>query len=215
VPADCFGSAFAYVALGHLHRPQAAKGNETVRYAGSPIPLSFSEAADRKAVRRLDFIEGRLAAQAALEIPPARRLARISVSRQSLDLELGKFSAPAGELPTWVEVIVEDPVAGENLYDRAREIGRAKGFEVIQVSGKRAAGLAGLADGDTNLENDIPDLLAEPAKVFAHRLATEPALTDAERERLKITFQELLDLHAEQERQGRTNSGVQRSGVRS
>ena len=35
--------AFDYVALGHLHQPQKS-GRETVRYAGSPIPYSLSEA---------------------------------------------------------------------------------------------------------------------------------------------------------------------------
>lgn len=35
--------AFDYVALGHLHQPQKV-GRETVRYAGSPIPYSLSEA---------------------------------------------------------------------------------------------------------------------------------------------------------------------------
>ena len=35
--------AFDYVALGHLHRPQSI-GRDTVRYAGSPLKYSFSEA---------------------------------------------------------------------------------------------------------------------------------------------------------------------------
>ncbi|MEN9504328.1 MAG: hypothetical protein RI958_254 [Actinomycetota bacterium] len=33
---------FSYVALGHLHRPQAI-GRETIRYSGTPLPYSFSE----------------------------------------------------------------------------------------------------------------------------------------------------------------------------
>lgn len=35
--------AFDYVALGHVHRPQRV-GRDTVRYAGSPLKYSFSEA---------------------------------------------------------------------------------------------------------------------------------------------------------------------------
>ncbi len=38
---------FDYVALGHLHRPQKI-GKETVRYSGSPLKYSFSEAGDVK-----------------------------------------------------------------------------------------------------------------------------------------------------------------------
>ena len=32
-----------YWALGHIHYPQAIKGMENMRYAGSPIPISFNE----------------------------------------------------------------------------------------------------------------------------------------------------------------------------
>ncbi len=39
--------AFDYVALGHLHQAQKV-GRETVRYAGSPIKYSFSEARHKK-----------------------------------------------------------------------------------------------------------------------------------------------------------------------
>ncbi|MDR2538920.1 MAG: exonuclease SbcCD subunit D [Bifidobacteriaceae bacterium] len=40
---------FDYVALGHLHRPQYI-GRETLRYSGSPLKYSFSEANDKKSV---------------------------------------------------------------------------------------------------------------------------------------------------------------------
>ena len=39
---------FDYTALGHLHGPQQV-GRETVRYAGSPLKYSFSEAGQKKA----------------------------------------------------------------------------------------------------------------------------------------------------------------------
>jgi DNA repair protein SbcD/Mre11 len=45
VPADTFGG-FSYVALGHLHGQQTLAGH--LRYSGSPLPYSFSEAAHRK-----------------------------------------------------------------------------------------------------------------------------------------------------------------------
>lgn len=40
---------FDYVALGHIHRPQNC-GNERVRYCGTPLKYSFSEANDKKSV---------------------------------------------------------------------------------------------------------------------------------------------------------------------
>ena len=48
VDASAF-DAFDYVALGHLHGPQRI-GRDTVRYAGSPLKYSFSEARQHKSV---------------------------------------------------------------------------------------------------------------------------------------------------------------------
>ncbi len=42
VPPDVFSPDIAYVALGHLHRPQSV-GRETIRYSGSLIPMSKTE----------------------------------------------------------------------------------------------------------------------------------------------------------------------------
>ncbi|MFM8859603.1 MAG: exonuclease SbcCD subunit D, partial [Methylocystis sp.] len=41
-PSDIFPDDVAYVALGHLHRPQSV-GRATIRYAGSLIPMSKTE----------------------------------------------------------------------------------------------------------------------------------------------------------------------------
>jgi exonuclease SbcD len=46
--------AFDYVALGHLHRPQHV-GRETLRYSGTPLKYSFSEADDEKSVTVVDM----------------------------------------------------------------------------------------------------------------------------------------------------------------
>lgn len=37
------GSGYDYLALGHIHRPQAVDGNKRARYSGSPIPMNFDE----------------------------------------------------------------------------------------------------------------------------------------------------------------------------
>ena len=45
---------FDYVALGHLHGPQSI-GREMIRYAGSPLKYSFSEARQHKSVTVLEL----------------------------------------------------------------------------------------------------------------------------------------------------------------
>lgn len=48
--------AFDYVALGHVHRPQRV-GRDTVRYSGSPLKYSFSEARYGKSVALVELRE--------------------------------------------------------------------------------------------------------------------------------------------------------------
>ncbi len=47
-------SDFDYVALGHLHRTQSA-GGANIRYSGSPLKYSFSEARDKKSLTVIDM----------------------------------------------------------------------------------------------------------------------------------------------------------------
>ena len=204
VGADCFPEAFSYVALGHLHRAQTAGKRETVCYSGSPIPLSFSEAGDRKELRVLDFAQGRLVQQFALNIPLSRRLTQIRSKRDALEISLKEFQSSSGELPGWVEVVVEDPLAGENISDVVQELVKGRDFEVIRVLGKRETPLSGMSAAGK--DEGIEQLLGDPSKVFAHRLEAEPALSDEDRVALKLVFQELCNLHAEQQR-GETVAG--------
>lgn len=55
VSAEVF-SAFDYVALGHLHRPQWV-GRKEVRYSGTPLKYSFSESEDKKSVTIVELKE--------------------------------------------------------------------------------------------------------------------------------------------------------------
>lgn len=61
--------AFDYVALGHLHGPQSA-GRETLRYCGTPLKYSFSEARHKKSVTILELEEkGRVTIRTEALIP--------------------------------------------------------------------------------------------------------------------------------------------------
>ena len=67
VHPDVFADA-DYVALGHLHGPQRI--SETVRYCGSPIALSFSEADHRKGSVLVDLSAGALRTETILAPVP-------------------------------------------------------------------------------------------------------------------------------------------------
>lgn len=58
VDTTAFCAGADYVALGHLHRPQTVKADSVIRYAGSPLAYSFSEAGQAKSVTLLDISPG-------------------------------------------------------------------------------------------------------------------------------------------------------------
>ncbi|MEC0171586.1 exonuclease SbcCD subunit D [Paenibacillus graminis] len=47
-----------YTALGHLHRAQRVKGGSMIRYSGSPLAYSFSEAGQAKSVAMIEVAPG-------------------------------------------------------------------------------------------------------------------------------------------------------------
>ena len=63
-----------YVALGHLHGQQQ-RSSETVRYSGSPVALSFSEAAPHQGLLARRPRAVRRAQHRAVEAPVLRPLA--------------------------------------------------------------------------------------------------------------------------------------------
>ena len=80
IPSDGL-DAFDYVALGHLHIPQYV-GRDTVRYSGSPLKYSGSEALTPKSVVLAD-IRGK--GDVSVELVPLVPLRDLRVLRGSLD----------------------------------------------------------------------------------------------------------------------------------
>ncbi len=198
ISADAFPKEFDYVALGHLHRPQAAGHCETVRYSGSPIPLSFGEANDHKELRVLDFAEGRLSQQAAIPIPRSRCLTQIRTQRDNLEADLKAYEPATTELRAWVEIVVEDPLRGDNLHSLVHSLVADREFDVIRIIPKSKTALPGLTALDPAATEDIERLLSNPSHVFARRLLEEEALSEEEELALKTMFEELKNLYSEQ-----------------
>ncbi|WP_329298471.1 exonuclease SbcCD subunit D [Streptomyces sp. NBC_00659] len=103
VPAGVFDGV-DYTALGHLHGSQVIA--ERVRYSGSPLPYSFSEADHRKSMWLVDLgPDGSLAAER-IDCPVPRPLARLRGHLEDL------LADPAldGHTGSWVEATLTDPV---------------------------------------------------------------------------------------------------------
>jgi exonuclease SbcD len=77
LPLDLFPDDCAYVALGHLHRPQTLGGREHVRYSGSPLPLSMPERLHAHHVVFCDLDGERMAKVWSLRVPRLVPMLRI------------------------------------------------------------------------------------------------------------------------------------------
>lgn len=75
IPLSLF-DAFDYVALGHIHSPQKV-GRETVRYCGSPLKYSFSEAEQQKSVTVVELEEKGRTAIRTLLLQPQHDLRKV------------------------------------------------------------------------------------------------------------------------------------------
>ncbi|MCB7319719.1 exonuclease SbcCD subunit D [Lacrimispora sp. 210928-DFI.3.58] len=82
VSADIFRE-FDYVALGHLHGPQKI-GRDTMRYSGTPLKYSFSEAGHRKSVAVVDMLEKGKVQVRLRELTPLRDLREIRGTYEEL-----------------------------------------------------------------------------------------------------------------------------------
>lgn len=58
VSPDAFAEQIAYTALGHIHKSQRVSARENVRYAGSPLPMSFAEKNYHHGVVMVTLAEG-------------------------------------------------------------------------------------------------------------------------------------------------------------
>ena len=188
VSTDVFPDIFSYVALGHLHRPQAS--DNRVCYSGSPIALSFSEANDTKEVQILDFADGTLKEQTPIPIPVFRRLAQIHTSWDDLLETISSFNPDTGKLETWVEVVVKDAGLGEDINEAVQSLVAKQEFKVLKVL-REGATLPGPPPGNEAIET----LLDDPTKVFEHRLEQESNMDEEHKQELKIAFTQLLDLY--------------------
>lgn len=180
VGAEVF-AGFDFTALGHLHRPQTVNGCEMIRYSGSPIALSFPEAADTKSVVLLDTQTMKMEL---LPVPVSRLLTRAKASRATLTEDLA--AVPAG---CWAEVTVRLE-APEMELDRLVRDAAAGRFEVLKV-------LTDLPESARAAWEHTGPVLSDlsPREVF-RELLTERGVE--EEPELMATFEKLLSLHASQ-----------------
>ncbi|MCU1586711.1 MAG: nuclease SbcCD, subunit [Frankiales bacterium] len=110
VPPSLF-DGFSYSALGHLHGPQVLR--EGLRYSGSPLAYSFSEAGHTKGTWLVEIDQG----LGAVEFVPAPVPRRLSALRGSLDVLLRDPVLTAQE-DDYLSVVLTDTARPEEAMAR-------------------------------------------------------------------------------------------------
>jgi DNA repair protein SbcD/Mre11 len=115
VSAEVFEGGADYVALGHLHGRQTIRPH--VRYSGSPLAYSFSEAGHRKGSWLVELGRDGVTTTEFVEAPVPRRVATVRGRLESL-LQDPRHADLEG---CWLKVVLTDPVRPAEAMVRLRE----------------------------------------------------------------------------------------------
>jgi exonuclease SbcD len=181
--ARLFPKDIDYVALGHMHRAQRV-GRVTVRYAGAPIPLAFTEASYAHQVVLVDFAPeagtddagvaraSRLAGGRVTEIRPVHvpRLVEMMHVEGALDAVLAELAAlpaigdPGDPTRPYLEVVVHLARPEPRLRAVVEQVLEGKRPRLVRLAAEgtgHGAALADVAAGARRLAE------LDPREVFA------------------------------------------------
>ena len=171
-------AGFDYVALGHLHRPQTL-GEGRLRYSGSPLAYSTSEAGQAKSVTLVELGADGTVATRPIELTPLRPL-RVLQGRFA---ELREHAAAGRE--DWLSLVLTDPTP---VPDAQRQLGkifpRIVGFryatEQAPATAIAAPGAGARAATPLDLFGRFHEAVRKAPLPPAARPALEAAITAAE-----------------------------------
>ncbi|MBL8727361.1 MAG: exonuclease SbcCD subunit D C-terminal domain-containing protein [Planctomycetes bacterium] len=177
LPLDLFPADCAYVALGHLHRPQQLGGREHVRYSGSPIPLSMPEREHAHHVVFADLDGERLEKVWSLRVPrlvpllrvPERGALEPDAALAAIDELPPRDADCAEELRPLVEVVVRLPEPAPGIGERIAQRLADKNVRLVRVE----VVLTGSDDDTGALPRGTELASLSPEQVFVRRYARD------------------------------------------
>ena len=150
LPASLFSESVAYVALGHLHKPQQVAGQARIRYSGSPLPLSFAEVNYPHQVLLVELAGDALKQVQSLPVPRAVEMIRIGRAPLAEVINALEALPPSGlfdeNLP-WLEVrvLLDEPMP--DLRQRIETAINGKACRLVRIASEYA-GKRGDTDSD-------------------------------------------------------------------
>lgn len=205
LPLDLFPDDCAYVALGHLHRPQTLGGREHVRYSGSPLPLSMPERLHAHHVVFCDLDGERVAKIWSLRVPRLVPLLRIPERGElSPDEALAAVAALPPRDPNTpvllrplVEVAVRLPQPSPQLGERIARAIADRDARLVRVDVVTDGDVATGMGGGTGAGRPAELAAWTPEQVFDRRFRAQYDAPPPDE--LQRAFRELLEQVQHQE----------------
>lgn len=194
VGGDVFPQCFAYLALGHLHVPQQVAGSAVRRYSGSPLPMSFGEADQRKVVLAVTVAAPGAAVQE-LAVPCFQQLATVRGDWSRIEARISALKDDAR--PVWLEVVYDGEDVLGDLQERLRELVAGSLLEILRVRNTRLVARTLLP---LVAEETLDDL--DEHEVFARCLVVHGVPAEQQQELISVFHEALTALH---EGEGRGN----------
>ncbi|MBN1227892.1 MAG: exonuclease SbcCD subunit D C-terminal domain-containing protein [Deltaproteobacteria bacterium] len=188
VHASSFPTEFDYVALGHLHKPQNVGGYEHIRYSGSPIALSFSEAETGKEIVIVDFDDVSTRPQIeAVPIPEFQKLRRLKGNFDQITEKLKTLDYPDNGDRIWAEVTIDTEDWVPEVQNTISAMAEGYPVDILAVKNIRAFGKRILNQGQKR--ETLQELT--PIDVFRKRLEAEEGIDEKIAEDLLHAFNEI------------------------
>ena len=194
VGEEVFSSAIDYLALGHLHVPQAVGSAEHIRYCGSPIPMGYGEAAQEKKVVLIEF-NGITPNIQELAVPCFQQMVCIVGSLDDIHAKLEELKME--ESSAWLEIEYTGSNIIGNLRERLDEAIADSTMEIRRIKNRRVMDrvMSRIAENETLDDLDASDVFTRCLETFDVPDEDREELTSSYNEIIKSLYEE--DVNAE------------------
>jgi len=183
VGSDVFPEIFDYVALGHYHIPSVIKSN--IRYSGSPIPMGFGEATQKKSVYLIEYSENSEKNILTIDIPVFQKMESISGDKNFIMNRLSELKSFNSSV--WVEIIYKGDEIFPELSEWANQQILNSQIEILKIQNKKHLTEFLATDGTSEMLDEL-----DTFEVF-DKLLEKNKITEEQRSELKESYKEIVD----------------------
>ncbi len=177
---DIFPKTFDYVALGHYHI--ASKMKHHIRYSGSPIPMGFGEANQKKVVYVIDF-EDQMNIETK-EIPVFQKLESIVGDKNYISKRITELKETGDSV--WIEIIYQGDDVFPDFTSWAYELTADSNIEILKLQNRLYLNESLTLEDTTASLNEL-----DVFKVF-DTLLEKNGISEVSQEELKGSYQEII-----------------------